>query len=127
MNLTEYFEQAKGIGVLATTDASGQVDQAVYAKPCFPDRDDADTCCFIMANRLSHDNILHNPSAAYLFIEAGDGYRGKRLSLTLMGEESDPAAIAAVRRHYAPPIRDEECKFLVQFHVEGVRPLIGNG
>ena len=35
MTLSEYFEQAKGIGVLATTDAAGQVNQAIYAKPLF--------------------------------------------------------------------------------------------
>jgi hypothetical protein len=40
MKLSEYFENAKGIGVLATTDASGQVNQALYAKPHFPDKDD---------------------------------------------------------------------------------------
>ena len=31
MKLSQYFEQAKGVGVLATTDASGQVNQAIYA------------------------------------------------------------------------------------------------
>ena len=31
MKLSEYFEKTKGIGVLATTDASGQVNQAIYA------------------------------------------------------------------------------------------------
>ena len=33
--LSEYFENAKGTGVLATTDMSGQVNQAIYAKPLF--------------------------------------------------------------------------------------------
>ena len=35
MKLSEYFEKANGIGVLATTDMSGQVNQAIYAKPLF--------------------------------------------------------------------------------------------
>ena len=35
MKLSEYFENAKGIGVLATTDLAGQVNQAIYAKPLF--------------------------------------------------------------------------------------------
>jgi hypothetical protein len=127
MSLSKYFEDTKGIGVLATTDASGQVNQAIYAKPHFLDKNDDTTCSLIMANRLSHDNVKHNPSAAYLFIEEGVGYAGKRLSLTVIGEETDREKIETVRRHSAPPMSDEECKFLVHFHVEGVRPLIGNG
>jgi hypothetical protein len=126
MKLSEYFERASGVGVLATTDAAGQVDQAIYAKPLFLDGDDETTCSFIMANRLSHDNLQHNPSAAYLFIEKGEGYVGKRLALTVMGEETDVEKIKSIRRRSAPPISEEECKYLVHLHVEGVRPLIGN-
>ena len=33
MKLTEYFESAKGTGVLATSSASGEVDAALYARP----------------------------------------------------------------------------------------------
>ena len=84
MKLSEYFEQAKGIGVLATTDAAGQVNQAIYAKPLFLEKDDDGTCSFVMANRLTHDNVKHDPSASYLFIEQGEGYVGKRLSLTVL-------------------------------------------
>ena len=126
MSLSHYFENAKGVGVLATTDASGQVNQAIYAKPCFLDEDDDTACWFIMTKRLSHDNVSRNPSAAYLFIEEGVGYAGKRLSLTVMGEEADPDKIKAVRRSSAPPISEDEGKYLVHFHIEGVRPLIGN-
>ncbi len=126
MSLSQYFERAKGIGVLATTDASGQVDQAIYVKPCFLDPDDDATCSFIMAERLTHDNLSHNPSAAYLFLEEGVGYAGKRLSLTAIKEEADPEKINTVRRRSAPPICEEEGKYLVHFQIEGVRPLIGN-
>ena len=126
MSLSQYFEKAKGMGVLATTDASGQVNQAIYAKPCFLDQDDDTTCWFIMTKRLSHDNVWRNPSAAYLFIEEGVGFAGKRLSLTVMGEEADPDKIKAVRRSSAPPISEDEGRYLVHFHIEGVRPLIGN-
>ena len=124
--LSEYFEKAQGIGVLATTDASGQVNQAIYSRPHFPDEEDDETCSFIMSNRLSHDNVKHNPSAAYLFIEKGEGYIGRRLSLSVIGEEADPEQIKAIRRRNIPTISEEEGKYLVQFHIEGVRPLIGN-
>ena len=126
MRLSEYFEHANGVGVLATTDAAGQVNQALYAKPLFLDKDDDGTCSFIMANRLTHNNLGHNPSAAYLFIEEGQRYVGKRLSLTVMGEETDAEKIMALHRRSAPPISEAESKYLVHFHVEGVRPLLGN-
>ena len=37
MKLSEYFEKTQGIGVLATTDASGQLNQAIYRRPHFVD------------------------------------------------------------------------------------------
>jgi hypothetical protein len=70
--LSDYFQKTQGIGVLATADASGQVNQAIYGRPHFLDENDDGTCSFIMSNRLSHD------------------------------------------------------KYLVHFHIEGVRSLIGN-
>ena len=126
MTLREYFENAKGFGVLATTDAAGQVNQAIYAKPYFLNKDDDTTCSFIMARRLSHENVWRNPSAAYLFIEEGTDFIGKRLSLTALEEETDSEKIMEVRRRFAPPISEKESKYLVHFHVQGVRPLLGN-
>jgi len=126
MTLCEYFENARGFGVLATTDAAAQVDQAVYAKPLFLDKGDDGTCSFIMSNRLTHDNVQHNPSASYLFIEDGGGFVGKRLSLAIIDEENDSGKIEAIRRRIELPMSAEECKCLVHFHIEGVRPLRGN-
>jgi hypothetical protein len=126
MTLSEYFDRAKGIGVLATTDLAGQVNQAIYAKPLFLDKDDEQTCSFIMAHRLTHENVKHNPSAAYLFIEEGKEFVGKRLSLIVGNEDADPEKIKSLRRRYDIPISDEECKYLVHFHIEGVRPLVGS-
>ena len=126
MTLSEYFENARGIGVLATTDAAGQVNQAIYAKPLFLDKDDDATCSFIMANRLTHDNLEHNPSASYLFIEQGEGCTGKRLSLIVGEEEFDPEKIKTICHRNNLPLSEEECRFLVHFHIEGVRTLIGN-
>jgi hypothetical protein len=104
MKLSEYFEKAQGIGVLLPIDASGQVNQAIYGRPHFPDDDDV-TCLFIMSNRLSHDNVKYNPSASYLFIEEAEGYVGKRLSLTVIGEETDPEKTKAIRhRNKATPM-----------------------
>jgi len=37
MNLGEYFDRAKGYGILATADATGKVNAAIYARPYFSD------------------------------------------------------------------------------------------
>lgn len=126
MKLSEYFEKAKGIGVLATADADGKVNMAIYSRPHFLDPDDDETLAFIMADRLSHANIEANPHAAYSFIEESEGYSGKRLSLTKVREESDPEKIQAIRRRNLPCECEEgKTRFLVYFHVDSVRPLIG--
>ena len=129
MGLKEYFESVKGIGVLATADANGRVDVAIYSRPHFLGDDDAEIA-FIMNDRLSHDNVDVNPHAAYLFIEEGGGYVGKRLFLSKTREETDQDKIQSVRRRDLPPGCDKggtKKKFLVHFRVDGIRPLIGSG
>ena len=128
MKLSEYFEHTRGVGVLATADAGGKVNAAVYARPHFLDSDDDGTLAFIMADRLSHANVQANPHAAYLFIEEGPEYTGKRLSLTRGREETDPEKVRALRRRSMPEAcEDDEPRFLVHFRVDGVRPLVGTG
>ena len=74
MELKDYFENTKGVGVIATADKDGKVNAAVYARPHFLEDG---TLAFIMRDRLTHSNIQSNPHAAYLFIENGPGYNGK--------------------------------------------------
>ncbi len=127
MKLREYFDQARGVGVLATADGEGKVNTAIYSRPHFLDPHDENTIAFIMADRLSHANVQANPHASYLFIEKGEGYAGRRLSLTKIKEETDPEKIQAVRRRNLPAGCEEgEGRFLVHFRIEGVRPLIGS-
>ena len=126
MDLKDYFENHKGLGVLATADGEGRVDVAVYARPHVTGED---TVALIMADRLSHANLQANPHAAYLFREGGEGYRGVRLMLTRTGEQTDAEKIEAMRRRKVPPVcpADEaEARFLVTFHVDRVRPLVGD-
>jgi hypothetical protein len=126
MTLSKYFESTKGTGILATASAAGEVDAAVYARPHFLDDR---TVAFIMADRLSHRNLQSNPHAAYLFVEQGGGYKGKRLHLTKIAEETDPQKIQALRRRPLPAecgVEDEP-RYLVQFRIDRVRPLIGDG
>jgi len=125
MTVSEYFANTKGTGVLATADDSGKVDAAVYARPhCAEDQ----TVTFIMADRLSHRNLQSNSHAAYLFIEQGEGYKGKRLHLTKIDEETDPQKIQAMRRRPLPVEcgLESESRYLVHFRIDRVRPLVGD-
>jgi hypothetical protein len=126
MDLREYFENTKGFGVLATANADGMVDAAVYARPHVVEEQ---TVAFIMADRLSHENLQSNPHAAYLFREGSSGYQGKRLYLTKLREETDPERIAELRRRTPPECKpgEGESRFLVTFRVDDVRPLVGDG
>ena len=124
MSLNEYFENTKGTGILATADANGNVDIAIYARPHCQDEK---TVAFIMNDRLSYKNMTSNPKAAYLFLENSPGYKGKRLYLTKIAEETDKAKIDSIRRkterHHTES--DEE-KHLVYCSVDKIRPLIGD-
>ena len=115
VTLSEYFAKTQGIGVLATTDVSWQVNQAIYGRPHFLIDDDDGTCSFIMSNRLSLDNVRHNLSASYLFIEEGKDYVGRRLSLRLIGEETDPEKITAARHRNIPTISEGKASILFNF------------
>ena len=126
MNLSEYFEKATGLGILATADSAGAVDAAVYAKPHFIDEE---TVAFIMADKLTHHNVQQNPRAAYLFREAGEKYLGKRLYLSKTKEVQDPEAVREMRRKKYPEVAGkygDENKFIVYFRIDKVLPLIGD-
>ena len=123
MELKAYFENTQGTGILATADAQGKVDAAVYSRPHVMEDG---TLAFIMRDRLTHHNLQSNPRATYLFIANAPGYQGKRLFMTKVREEQDAEKIKALkRRQYAD---DElEPKFLVYFRVVQELPLIGSG
>jgi hypothetical protein len=121
--LNAYFEKTEGFGVLATADADGKVDTAVYARPHFLEDG---TIAFIMRDRLTHHNLQSNPHANYLFREGTSGYKGKRLFLTKVRESEDDKLIATLRRRQYVHESDE-AKFLVYFRVDKALPLVGPG
>ena len=121
MELRDYFENTEGLGVLATADSSGKVGIAVYARPHVMDDG---TIAFIMGDRLAHKNIQSNPHAAYLFVEEGTSYKGKRLYLTKIKEEENRELIDKFsRKKYAD---EDKPKFLVFFRLDTVLPLVGD-
>ena len=124
MNLGEYFNQTKGRGVLATADAEGKVNAALYARPHFMDDD---TVVFIMAERLTHENLQSNPWATYIFIQEGEGYKGKRLYLKKVNEEQNDQLISEICRKCDYSHYDLHTRYVVSFNLEKVLPLIGDG
>jgi hypothetical protein len=125
MKLSDYFENATGRGVMATSGSDGKVDVAVYSRPHFIEED---TVAYIMTDKLTHNNLQSNPHAAYIFIESGEKYNGWRLYLTKIREETDPEAIEKIRwrkTYIIPEGQKGEKRFLVYFKIDKVLPLIG--
>jgi hypothetical protein len=125
MNMQEYFEKTQGLGILATANSEGEVDLAIYARPHVLDET---TIAFIMREHLSFKNLQSNPKAAYMFVEKGKGYSGKRLYLTKIREESDPDTINELRRRprESYPEDDKSAANLVTFSIDSIRPLVGD-
>jgi hypothetical protein len=126
MTLKNYFESTSGTGVLATADAGGKVDAAIYSTPHVMDDG---TVAFIMRERLTHENLQSNPFATYLFMEDGPGYKGVRLYLKKIREDNNHELIESMTRRHLKPELDAQKgpKHLVYFAVEKILPLIGSG
>ena len=124
MNLSEYFESNKGRGVLATADKDGRVNLAMYARPYFMDDH---TVTFIMAEKLTHENLKSNPWAAYLFSEEEQKYQGKRIYLKKTKEEKNPDLIVQICRKCDYSHYETRNRYVVYFNIEKVLPLIGAG
>lgn len=124
MELKEYFERSTGTGILATAEASGKVDVAIYSRPHVMDDG---TFAFVMRDRLTHHNLKSNPHAAYMFIEDTPGYLGKRFFLTKVRESEDDPLIEKLKRRWLTPEEDRAKgpKFLVIFRVDRELPLVG--
>lgn len=109
---------------MATADAEGRVDTAIYAKPHFLE---PETVSFITGDRLTHANLRSNPHANYMFLECDHGYKGVRLFLRLIKESTDQEQINALSRR--PPVskKDGQLKerFLLTFTVDKALEVIG--
>jgi hypothetical protein len=124
MNMKNYFEKNRGTGVLSTADEQGRVNAAIYARSRVLDDG---SLAFIMRDRLTHHNLQSNPHAAFLFREEGPGYKGVRLHLTRIREESDTALVKELCRRCKIDDNPEEVRFLVSFRIDKELPLIGPG
>ena len=121
MSLKEYFEKTKGIGILSTADAQGNVDSAIYNPP---EVFDDETIALNMMEKLSYQNINANPKACYLFRENCDGFQGKRLYLAKIEDNDETEHVAKVKSLHPEIFKNnDKKKHQVVFKVENVRPL----
>nr|MBC8379178.1 pyridoxamine 5'-phosphate oxidase family protein [Planctomycetota bacterium] len=60
MDLTAYFKENDGVGILGTSDLEDKVDLALYSKPVVIDKS---TIALVMKQRLSHQNLKGNLQA----------------------------------------------------------------
>jgi hypothetical protein len=121
VNLDEYFTATKGRGILATADKKGKVNLALYARPYFVDQH---TVAFIMAERLSHANLIANPRAAYLFTEEEWKSQGKRLYLKKIKEEKNPDLLEKICRKCDYSGYEVGNQYIVYFKLENTLPLV---
>jgi hypothetical protein len=128
VDLKNYFQDKKGLGVLSTSDKQGKVDAAIYMSPCILDDG---TAAFLMADKLSYANVTENPYAYFLFKEDGPGYSGKRLALKKVKQTDDPAVVDEIRRKIfnvsINASSGSEKMFVVFFEIEKELPLVGTG
>ena len=123
MNLSDYFKNTKGTGVLATSDSDGNVDIALYSKPYVMTEK---IIALNMLSRKSYANVRSNPNAAYMFVENTEGYKGKRLYLIKIDEQSDSDRIKKLKKKHPKIFKpDIVNKHLVYFLVKKSRPLVG--
>ena len=124
MNMKTYFEETKGMGVLSTADDAGRVNAAIYARPHVMEDG---SLALIMRDRLSHSNLQSNPHAAFLFREAGPGYKGIRLHLTKTHEESGTPLVKKLCHRCRIDDNPDTVRHLVVFKTDKELPLIGAG
>ena len=123
MDAKEYFSSVNGKGFLATSNANGEVDIAVYSKPIVQENGQF---VFGMADRLTHANLQDNGKAVYAFIE-DRGYTGKRFYLNLTKEDNTGPLLEKIRAmtdQCLHPGAGKAVKYVVTFKVNKELPLI---
>jgi hypothetical protein len=123
MDWKEYFSNASGMGFLATANAEGEVNIAIYSKPRV--RSDG-MFVFGMTDRLTHANLQENPKAVYAFAE-NRGFGGYRLYLSKAKEETSGPLLDEIRRmtdQCVHPGAGKLVTFLVHFKLDRHLPMI---
>ena len=123
MDAKEYFSNVNGKGFLATANAQGEINIAVYSRPQV--QQDG-TFVFGMTDRLTHTNLQENTRAVYAFAEER-GFGGRRFYLHKTKEETSGPLLEEIRKmtdKYVHPGAGKLVKFIVHFRVDRELPLI---
>ncbi len=123
MKLAELFPEG-GRGVIATADAAGVVNQAVFAIPHVVDEQ---TLAWGFSEGRSIANLRENPHASYLYLAPSRGYSGWRLSLTMKEESGEGEMLEKIKSRtaqVASPEASSAVTLVAYFKVDEVRPLI---
>lgn len=91
--LQNWFQEAKGLGVMSTADSEGRPNAALFARPHFLQNG---LLGFVMLSRKTLANLEANPHACFLYAKEGPGYEGVRLYLKRVETIEDEAAIEAM-------------------------------
>src|SRR6266511_2697790 len=123
MKLAEMFPEG-GRGVIATANAVGKVNMAVYAKPYVVDEE---TVVWGMAEGRTWHNLTENPQAAYIYMAPGGAFRGWRLTLELKEIRDEGEMLDLIRANtieMVSPHAGVAVKHVGYFKVVEVRDLI---
>jgi hypothetical protein len=116
--------RAGGKGVMATADAGGAVNTAVYAPPRMIDDT---TAAWGMTERRTYANVTANPKASYLYFSPGEEFHGVRLTLRLKEMADSGEILEEIRartRETAGPGAADALKYVAYFTILEERPLV---
>lgn len=123
MKLAEIFA-SPGLGVIATADAAGTVNTAIYARPHVIDET---TVVWGMTDGRTFRNVAQNPRAAFLFKTSGPGYSGVRLQLELIRSEEAGTMLADIKESTSAIVgagAGLKVTHAAWFKVTEIRPLV---
>lgn len=123
MNLAELFPEG-GRGIIATADAAGAVNTAVYATPHVIDES---TLAWGMTSGRTYNNLLANPKASYLYLAPSRGGNGWRLTLRLKEIQDQGQLLDKIKENTARIVSSQAAEavgHVAYFEVTEIRPLV---
>jgi formylmethanofuran dehydrogenase subunit E len=122
MKLSDIFD-LQGRGVMATADASGKVNVAIYARPRIIDEG---TVAWGMSEGRTWGNLKENGKAAYLFM-SDKSFQGVRLVLELKEMREAGDLLEDIKEHMEAILNHraaEAVKHVAIFRITEIRALI---
>lgn len=124
------FNDPSRLGTLATADARGKVDNAVFSALRMVNEN---TVVLAIGDNRSYANLRQNPQAAYVFFHPDPNpfaWQGARVYLRLQAADEEGSAferMVAMVRKMAGDRAADNVKAVLTFGIEEVRPLIDAG